>query len=80
MYPLSTTECAVRVFLLHSINVEEYVHSNTLILLWVCAIFYMALIVRSLPGLVAAGFLQAAILTFHFLIEKPHFQRLHRSS
>ena len=40
----------------------------------------LALILRSLPGLIAAGFLQAAILTFHVLIEKPHFQRLHRSS
>jgi len=40
----------------------------------------LALILRSLPGLIAAGFFQAAILTFHFLIEKPHFQRLHRSS
>ncbi len=40
----------------------------------------LALIVRSLPGLIAAGFLQATILTFHFLIEKPHFERLHRSS
>ena len=40
----------------------------------------LALILRSLPGLIAAGFLQATILTFHVLIEKPHFQRLHRSS
>jgi len=40
----------------------------------------LALILRSLPGLIAAGFLQAAILTFHFLVERPHFQRLHRSS
>jgi protein-S-isoprenylcysteine O-methyltransferase Ste14 len=40
----------------------------------------LALIVRSLPGLIAAGFLQATILTFHYFIEKPHFERLHRSS
>lgn len=40
----------------------------------------LALILRSLPGLVAAVFSQAAILTFYFLVEKPHFQRLHRSS
>jgi protein-S-isoprenylcysteine O-methyltransferase Ste14 len=40
----------------------------------------LALMLRSLPGLIAAGFFQAAILTFHFLIEKPHFERLHRSS
>ena len=40
----------------------------------------LALILRSFPGLIAAGFLQIAILTFYFVIEKPHFQRLHRSS
>jgi protein-S-isoprenylcysteine O-methyltransferase Ste14 len=40
----------------------------------------LALMLRSLPGLIAAAFAQAAILTFHYLIEKPHFQRLHRSS
>src|SRR5213079_3608384 len=40
----------------------------------------LALMLRSLPGLVAAVFAQAAILAFHYLIEKPHFERLHRSS
>lgn len=40
----------------------------------------IALILRSFPGLIAAGFSQVAILTFYFLIEKPHFRRLHRSS
>ena len=40
----------------------------------------LALMLRSLPGLIAAGFCQAAILTLYFLIEKPHFRRLHRSS
>jgi protein-S-isoprenylcysteine O-methyltransferase Ste14 len=39
-----------------------------------------ALITRSFPGLIAAAFSQAAILTFYFLIEKPHFRRLHGSS
>ena len=40
----------------------------------------LALILRSLPGLIIAGFLQVSILIFYFLIEKPHFRRLHRSS
>ena len=40
----------------------------------------LALILRSLPGLFASVFAQAAILTFYLLVEKPHFQRLHRSS
>jgi protein-S-isoprenylcysteine O-methyltransferase Ste14 len=40
----------------------------------------LALILRSWPGLIAAAFDQAAILTFYFTIEKPHFQRLHGSS
>lgn len=40
----------------------------------------LAMILRSLPGLIASVFLQAAILVFYFTIEKPHFQRLHRSS
>jgi len=40
----------------------------------------LALMLRSLPGLIAAGFAQIAILSFYYLVEKPHFQRLHRSS
>jgi len=40
----------------------------------------LALMVRSLPALFASVFAQAAILTFYLLVEKPHFQRLHRSS
>lgn len=40
----------------------------------------LALITRSLPGLVASVFAQAAILTFYYVIEKPHFQRLHYPS
>lgn len=38
----------------------------------------LALIMRSWPGLIASAFAQAAILAFHLLIEKPHFERLHR--
>jgi hypothetical protein len=30
--------------------------------------------------LIAAVFSQVTILAFYFLVEKPHFQRLHRSS
>ena len=40
----------------------------------------LALILRSYPGVLVAGFLQVSILIFYFLIEKPHFQKLHRSS
>jgi protein-S-isoprenylcysteine O-methyltransferase Ste14 len=40
----------------------------------------LALMVRSLPGLIAAVFSQATILAFHLLVEKPHFERLHGSS
>jgi protein-S-isoprenylcysteine O-methyltransferase Ste14 len=40
----------------------------------------LALITRSLPGLIAAVFSQAAILIFYFVVEKPHFTRLHRPS
>jgi protein-S-isoprenylcysteine O-methyltransferase Ste14 len=35
-----------------------------------------ALILASLPGLIAAAFAQAAILAFYHAVEKPHFQRL----
>jgi protein-S-isoprenylcysteine O-methyltransferase Ste14 len=34
-----------------------------------------ALLAASLPGLIAALFAQAAILAFHALVEKPHFDR-----
>ena len=37
----------------------------------------LALITRSLPGMIAAAFLQAAIIVFYFAVEKPHFRRLH---
>lgn len=40
----------------------------------------LALILRSFPGLLMSLFSQAGILAFYFLVEKPHFQRLHRSS
>ena len=40
----------------------------------------LALMLRSFPGLIASVFSQAAILTFHYLVENPHFRRLHRSS
>ena len=40
----------------------------------------LALMLRSLPGLIASVFAQVAILAFHVLVENPHFRRLHRSS
>jgi protein-S-isoprenylcysteine O-methyltransferase Ste14 len=40
----------------------------------------LALMLRSLPGFITAAFLQAAILAFYLIVEKPHFRRLHRSS
>jgi protein-S-isoprenylcysteine O-methyltransferase Ste14 len=40
----------------------------------------LALMLRSLPGLIVAGFAQAAIFGFYLLVEKPHFERLHRES
>ena len=36
----------------------------------------LALVLASLPGLIAAVFAQAAILAFYHAVEKPHFQRL----
>jgi len=40
----------------------------------------LAVMLRSFPGIIAAGFSQAAILAFFFIVERPHFHRLHRSS
>jgi protein-S-isoprenylcysteine O-methyltransferase Ste14 len=40
----------------------------------------LALMLRSFPGLIASAFAQLAILTFYRIVEKPHFERLHRSS
>ena len=36
----------------------------------------LALVFASLPGLIAAGFAQAAILVFHQVVERPHYERL----
>jgi protein-S-isoprenylcysteine O-methyltransferase Ste14 len=36
----------------------------------------LGLVCRSVPGLIAAAFDQAAILIFYRLVEKPHFDRL----
>ena len=38
----------------------------------------LALLMRSLPGMIAAVFAHATILAFYVLVEKPHFERLHR--
>lgn len=40
----------------------------------------LALILGSLPGLIAAVFAQASILAFYLTIEKPHFESLHRTT
>lgn len=40
----------------------------------------LALMLRSFPGIIAAGFSQAAILVFYVIVERPHFRRLHRPS
>jgi protein-S-isoprenylcysteine O-methyltransferase Ste14 len=37
----------------------------------------LALMLGSLPGLMAAAFAQTAILGMYILVEKPHFERLH---
>ena len=37
----------------------------------------LALLVASLPGLVAAVFSQGAIVAFYRLVERPHYQRLY---
>ena len=37
----------------------------------------LALLVASLPGLVAAVFSQGAIVVFYRLVERPHYQRLY---
>jgi protein-S-isoprenylcysteine O-methyltransferase Ste14 len=36
----------------------------------------VAMVLASWPGLVAAAFAQAAILAFHVVVEKPHYDRL----
>ena len=40
----------------------------------------LALMLRSMPGLIMSVISHAAILVFYLVVEKPHFQRLHRSS
>jgi hypothetical protein len=42
--------------------------------------YALALILQSFPGIIAAGFSQAAILAFYFIVERPHFRRLHHPS
>ena len=37
----------------------------------------LALMLRSFPGIVAAVFSQGAILAFYYIVERPHFRRLH---
>ena len=37
----------------------------------------LALMLRSFPGFLAAVFSQVAILAFYFIVERPHFRRLH---
>ena len=51
--------------------------SNPMYMIGYLQTYGLALIMGSLPGLVAAAFAQAAILTFYFVVEKPHFERLH---
>jgi protein-S-isoprenylcysteine O-methyltransferase Ste14 len=36
----------------------------------------LALVLASLPALVAAGFAQASVLLFHWLVERPHYRRV----
>jgi protein-S-isoprenylcysteine O-methyltransferase Ste14 len=40
----------------------------------------LALVMRSWPGLVGAAVAQAAILVFHLLVEKPHYDALPREA
>ena len=37
----------------------------------------LALMLRSFPGIIAAVFSQVAILAFYYIVERPHFRRLH---
>jgi protein-S-isoprenylcysteine O-methyltransferase Ste14 len=56
------------------------VFSNPMYTVGYLQTYGLALLLRSFPGLIAAVFSQVAILAFYFIVEKPHFQRLHRSS
>jgi protein-S-isoprenylcysteine O-methyltransferase Ste14 len=39
----------------------------------------LALICASWPGFAAAGFAQAAIVAFHLVVERPHYERLKKA-
>ena len=52
--------------------------SNPMYTVGYLQMYGLALITRSLPGLIAAGFAQAAILAFYLIVEKPHTEQLHR--
>jgi protein-S-isoprenylcysteine O-methyltransferase Ste14 len=54
--------------------------SNPMYTLGYLQAYGFALITESLPGLLAAGFSQAAILAFYFAVERPHFRRLVRQT
>lgn len=40
----------------------------------------LALLFASLPGLIASGFAQAAVLVFNYLVERPHYAELMRQT
>ena len=52
--------------------------SNPMYTIGYLQMYGLALITASWPGMVAAAFAQAAILAFYLLVEKPHFEQLHR--
>jgi len=52
--------------------------SNPMYTIGYLQMYGLALITGSWPGMVAAAFAQAAILGFYLLVEKPHFEQLHR--
>lgn len=51
--------------------------SNPMYTLGYLQTYGLALVFASWPGLLASVLAQAAILTFYFTVEKPHFDRLH---
>jgi len=52
--------------------------SNPMYTIGYLQMYGLALITASWPGMVAAAFAQATILGFYLLVEKPHFEQLHR--
>lgn len=40
----------------------------------------LALLLASWPGMIASVFAHAGIITFHYMVEKPHFDGLNRAS